>query len=58
MVTKERKSLPKSDLMDGLFDLDGFFFSSAARQEDGKVNTKRTIRTSRTFLNINKSTHK
>jgi len=26
--------------MDGLFDLEGFFFSSAATQKDGKVNTK------------------
>lgn len=34
------KSLPKSDLMDGLFDVEGFLFSSAARQEDGEVNTK------------------
>lgn len=44
------KSLPKSDLMDGLFDLEGFFFSSAARQEDGKVTTKEQYPTK--FKNI------
>jgi len=50
---KARESLPKSDLMVGLFGLDCFFFSSAGRQEETKVNkTEQNKRPSRT-LNAN-----
>jgi len=50
---KARESLPKSDLMVGLFGLDCFFFSSAVRQEETKVNAKeQNTRPSRT-LNVN-----
>jgi hypothetical protein len=35
-------SLPKSDLIVGLFDLVGFFFNSATRKEEIKSATKNT----------------
>jgi len=50
---KARESLPKSDLMVGLFGLDCFFFSSAVRKEETKVKAKeQNTRPSRT-LNVN-----